>query len=102
MAKEPHTSLNGSETAEAPDIAAQRKATYSRLFWRFIWLTILCSLLPLLLVGWGINLGVYYLALNVAGIYYIVSQIIAVAVATMWNFFSNLMWTWRVKPHKEG
>jgi len=56
MAKEPHTSLNGSETAEAPDIAAQRKATYSRLFWRFIWLTILCSLLPLLLVGWGINL----------------------------------------------
>jgi two-component system NtrC family sensor kinase len=40
----------------APDIAAERKATYSRLFWRFVWLTILCSLVPLLLVGWGINL----------------------------------------------
>ena len=53
-------------------------------------------------VGWGINLGVYSLALNVAGIYYIVSQIIAVAVATMWNFFSNVLWTWRVKPNKEG
>ena len=26
-------------------------------------------------VGWGINISVYYLALNVAGIYYIVSQI---------------------------
>ena len=48
-------------------------------------------------VGWGINISVYYVALNVAGIYYIVSQIIAIAVATMWNFFSNLIWTWRQK-----
>jgi two-component system NtrC family sensor kinase len=40
----------------APDMAAQRKATYARLFRRFVWLTILCSLVPLLLVGWGINL----------------------------------------------
>lgn len=48
-------------------------------------------------VGWGINISVYYLALNVAGIYYIVSQIIAIAVATIWNFFSNLIWTWRQK-----
>ena len=48
-------------------------------------------------VGWGINISVYYVALNAAGIYYIVSQIIAVAVATMWNFFSNLIWTWRQK-----
>jgi dolichol-phosphate mannosyltransferase len=53
-------------------------------------------------VGWGINLGVYYLALNIAGIYYLVSQIIAIAVATMWNFFSNVLWTWRVKSRKEG
>lgn len=48
-------------------------------------------------VGWGINISVYYVVLNVAGIYYIVSQIIAIAVATMWNFFSNLIWTWRQK-----
>ncbi|MGB2885154.1 MAG: glycosyltransferase family 2 protein, partial [Dehalococcoidia bacterium] len=48
-------------------------------------------------VGWGINISVYYVALNVAGIYYIVSQIIAIAVAMMWNFFSNLIWTWRQK-----
>ena len=52
-------------------------------------------------IGWGINLGVYALALKVAGIYYIVSQVIAIAVATMWNFFSNILWTWRTKP-KEG
>jgi two-component system NtrC family sensor kinase len=53
MLKDPDSAHNGSD---APDIAAQRNATYSRLFWRFVWLTILCSLAPLLLVGWGINL----------------------------------------------
>jgi len=52
-------------------------------------------------VGWGINLGVYSLALKVAGIHYIISQIIAIAVATLWNFFSNVAWTWRTKS-KEG
>ena len=54
--KEPHIVQDGSEALEGPDLAAERKATYSRLFWRFVWLTILCSLVPLLLVGWGINL----------------------------------------------
>jgi two-component system NtrC family sensor kinase len=56
MVKEPHISHNGSGAAEPPDMAAQRKATYARLFRKFVWLTILCSLVPLLLVGWGINL----------------------------------------------
>ncbi len=54
--KEPHIIHNGSRAAEPPDMAAQRKATYARLFRKFVWLTILCSLVPLLLVGWGINL----------------------------------------------
>ncbi len=39
-----------------PDLAAERRSTYARLFRRFVWLTILCSLVPLLAVGWGINL----------------------------------------------
>jgi two-component system NtrC family sensor kinase len=47
---------HGPDAVPAPDMAAQRKATYARLFRRFVWLTILCSLVPLLLVGWGINL----------------------------------------------
>jgi len=56
MTKESPISHNGTEPAEAPDVAVQRQATYARLFWRFVWLTILCSLVPLLLVGWGIHL----------------------------------------------
>jgi two-component system NtrC family sensor kinase len=56
MVKETSIAHTGPEPAEAPDVAVQRQATYARLFWRFVWLTILCSLVPLLLVGWGINL----------------------------------------------
>jgi len=55
MAKELPIAPDASEAAPTADIAAQRKAAYSRLFWRFVLLTMLCSLLPLLLVGWGIN-----------------------------------------------
>ncbi len=35
-----------------------REAAYRHLFRKFVWLTLLCSAVPLLLVGWGIN--VYY------------------------------------------
>jgi two-component system, NtrC family, sensor kinase len=44
---------NGSGAGEA-----QRDKYYTRLFRKFVFLTLLCSLTPLLLVGWGIN--VYY------------------------------------------
>ncbi|MEJ5358715.1 MAG: ATP-binding protein [Desulfobacterales bacterium] len=40
----------------SPAGGAARGGHYTRLFWRFIALTVLCSLVPLLLVGWGINL----------------------------------------------
>ncbi|RPJ72229.1 MAG: sensor histidine kinase, partial [Desulfobacteraceae bacterium] len=49
-------SSNSPRGTEPVDIAATRKATYSRLFRKFVWLTLLCSVAPLLLVGWGINL----------------------------------------------
>jgi two-component system, NtrC family, sensor kinase len=32
------------------------KANYAKLFRRFVFLTMICSLVPLLLVGWGINI----------------------------------------------
>ncbi len=44
------------DPTQAPGPAAERKARYARLFRKFILLTMLCSLVPLLLVGWGINL----------------------------------------------
>jgi two-component system NtrC family sensor kinase len=56
MARTATPAGRGTEGSHAPDIAAERRATYSRLFRKFIWLTLLCSVVPLLLVGWGINL----------------------------------------------
>jgi two-component system NtrC family sensor kinase len=35
---------------------AQREIYYSRLYRRLIFITLVCSLVPLLLVGWGINI----------------------------------------------
>jgi len=44
------------DPGQASGPAAERKARYARLFRKFVLLTMLCSLVPLLLVGWGINL----------------------------------------------
>jgi len=46
---------NGSRESSAGE---GRKKYYGRLFRKFVFLTVLCSLTPLLLVGWGIN--IYY------------------------------------------
>lgn len=46
------TNANSYEKSEE----AQRKAYYSRLYQKFIWITLVCSLVPLLLVGWGLNI----------------------------------------------
>ncbi len=44
------------ETFVNIDIKAERNQTYSRLFRKFVVFTLVCSVLPLLLVGWGIYL----------------------------------------------
>lgn len=38
------------------DTVSRREVRYERLFRKFIGLTLVCSLVPLLLVGWGMNL----------------------------------------------
>ena len=45
---------NGNKIGENED--SWRNAYYSRLFRKFVLLTVVCSLVPLLLVGWGINI----------------------------------------------
>jgi dolichol-phosphate mannosyltransferase len=53
------------------------------------------------LVGWGINLAVFAIAFKIVEIQYILSEVLAIACAMLWNFFANVLWTWRVKPKKE-
>ena len=47
------------------------------------------------LVGWAIHEAVLVLFTEVAGLHYIASAAIAIAVAMLWNFFANVRWTWR-------
>ncbi len=56
------TGLNMTETGITDDYGLQKKEQgrgkihYSGLYRKFIFLTLICSLAPLLLVGWGINI----------------------------------------------
>lgn len=52
MAKSANGNTNGSETEK------KRRPHYKKLFRRFVLITMVCSIVPLLMVGWGINL--YY------------------------------------------
>ena len=42
--------------ADRTEEEARRKIYYSKLFRKFIFVTMACSIVPLLLVGWGINI----------------------------------------------
>jgi len=50
------TDIPESNGSRANNGEKQKKTHYSKLFRKFIMLTIVCSLIPLLLVGWGINI----------------------------------------------
>ncbi len=47
------------------------------------------------LAGVGINLGVLLVLTEAAGLYYLLSQLCGIVVATMWNYLVNSIWTWR-------
>jgi dolichol-phosphate mannosyltransferase len=47
------------------------------------------------LVGLGINLGILGLFTEVFGINYLVSNLIGIAIAFIWNYLLNTWWTWK-------
>ncbi len=47
------------------------------------------------LAGLVINMGLLWLLTNVFGIYYLLSNIISIAVVTLWNYLVNRSWTWK-------
>jgi len=47
------------------------------------------------LAGMGINMGTLWLLTEVAGIYYLLSQLCGIAVAALWNYSLSTWWTWR-------
>lgn len=47
------------------------------------------------LAGAGIQYGLLLLFASVFGIYYLISNLIAIAVAFLWNYFMSSWWTWK-------
>lgn len=47
------------------------------------------------LAGAGIQYGLLLLFTSVFGVYYLISNLIGIAVAFLWNYFMSSWWTWR-------
>jgi len=47
------------------------------------------------LAGLGVNLSVLWFLTSVAGMYYLLSNLCGIAVATLWNYLVNFWWTWK-------
>ncbi len=47
------------------------------------------------MIGWAINMAVFAFYFNLFHVFYILSEIAAIAVVTLWNFFMNIHWTWK-------
>jgi len=45
-------------------------------------------------VGLAINLGLLYVITERLGVYYLLANLAAIAVATLWNFWGSARWTW--------
>lgn len=68
-----------------------RKKLGSNLITRLFKYNITC------VIGVGIKLGILTLMTEVFGLYYIISNIIGIAIAFSWNYFGSTKWAWRVK-----
>ena len=51
--------------------------------------------------GLGINMGILWAFTHFLGMSYLISNLIGIAGATVWNFAINTLWTWRAKPRIE-
>lgn len=47
------------------------------------------------LAGLGINLSTLWLLTSIAGVYYLLSNLVGIALATLWNYLVNSWWTWK-------
>jgi len=47
------------------------------------------------LAGLAVNMGVLWTLTSVLGIHYLVSNLVGIAAATLWNYAVNFLWTWK-------
>jgi dolichol-phosphate mannosyltransferase len=66
-----------------------RRIQDTSLIFRLLKFNVFC------LAGAGIQMGIYALFNRVFGVYDLVSLLIGIAVATLWNYLLNTWWTWK-------
>jgi len=47
------------------------------------------------LAGLGVNMAILWTLTSVFGVYYLLSNLCGIAVATLWNYLVNFWWTWK-------
>ena len=47
------------------------------------------------LAGLGLNMAVLWLLTSTLGVYYLLSNLCGIALATLWNYIVNFWWTWK-------
>ena len=47
------------------------------------------------LVGLAVNVGALLVLKEFFGVYYILANLVGIALATLWNYLVNNWWTWR-------
>lgn len=47
------------------------------------------------LAGLGINMGILWILTDILGVFYLVSNLLGIAAATLWNYSVNTWWTWK-------
>jgi dolichol-phosphate mannosyltransferase len=47
------------------------------------------------LAGLGMNMAVLWLLTDILGVYYLLSNLCGIALATLWNYIVNFWWTWK-------
>ncbi len=45
-------------------------------------------------IGMGINVGCLYVLTEFAGLFYMLSMLVGIGLATLWNFVGNVRWVW--------
>ena len=45
--------------------------------------------------GLGITLATLHLLTDLAGVYYLIANLVGIGLGTLWNLSLNFMWTWR-------
>jgi dolichol-phosphate mannosyltransferase len=47
------------------------------------------------LAGLAVNMAVLWTLTSMLGIHYLISNLVGIAAATMWNYAVNFLWTWK-------